>query len=59
MELIFCPFLERKKFCENVGISEAILKKWIYTGEVKTFKIGKRSLVDMRQWLTVKKEAHA
>lgn len=59
MDLLFIPFLERKKFCASVGITEPTLKKWINTGQVKTFTIGRRSLVDMRQWLTVKKEDNA
>lgn len=51
MELVFVPFLSRSRFAELVGISGDVLERWIRDGRVKTFKIGKRSLVDMRQWL--------
>lgn len=51
MELVFIPFLSRRRFAELVGITEDVLERWIRDGRVKTFKIGKRSLVDLRQWL--------
>lgn len=51
MELIFVPFLSRQRFATLVGISEDVLERWIRDGRVKTFRIGKRSLVDLRQWL--------
>jgi predicted site-specific integrase-resolvase len=51
MELIFIPFLSRERFALLVGISEDVLERWIRDGRVRTFRIGKRSLVDLRQWL--------
>lgn len=51
MELVFIPFLSRQRFAELVGISEDVLENWIRKGYVKCHTIGKRSLVDMRQWL--------
>ncbi len=54
MELIFIPFLSRRRFADLVGISEDVLERWIRDGRVKTFKIGKRSLIDLRQWLAEK-----
>lgn len=51
MELVFIPFLSRQRFSSLVGVSEDVLERWIRDGRVKTFKIGKRSLVDLRQWL--------
>ena len=51
MELVFIPFVSRQRFAQLVGVSEDVLERWIRDGRVKTFKIGKRSLVDLRQWL--------
>ncbi|NTV93910.1 MAG: helix-turn-helix domain-containing protein [Thiobacillus sp.] len=51
MEIVFVPFLSRDRFCQLVGITPDVLERWIRDGRVKTFRIGKRSLVDMRQWL--------
>jgi hypothetical protein len=51
MQVIFCPFLTREKFAESVGVTQDVLEGWIRRGLVKTKTIGKRSLVDMRQWM--------
>jgi len=51
MEIVFIPFLSRQRFALLVGVSEDVLERWIRDGRVKTFRIGKRSLVDLRQWL--------
>lgn len=52
MEIVFIPFVSRQRFALLVGISEDVLERWIRDGRVKTFRIGKRSLVDLRQWLS-------
>jgi predicted site-specific integrase-resolvase len=52
--LVFIPFLTRSRFAQTVGISEDVLERWIRDGRVVTFKMGKRSLIDMRQWLSNK-----
>jgi len=51
LDIVFVPFLTRSRFAELVGISEDTLERWIRDGRIKTFRIGKRSLIDMRQWL--------
>ncbi|WP_460533606.1 excisionase family DNA-binding protein [Chitinimonas naiadis] len=51
VDLIFVPFLTRARFAELVGITEDTLERWIRDGRIRTHRIGKRSLVDMRQWL--------
>lgn len=52
MELIFVPFLSRDRFAALVGVTPDTLEKWIRDGRVKTYKMGRRSLVDLRQWLS-------
>jgi hypothetical protein len=59
MELVFIPFISRERFSYLCGISPDVLERWIRDGRVATFKIGKRSLVDMRQWITSQSKAHA
>lgn len=59
MELVFCPFMTRQKFCESVGVTPDTLENWIRKGYVKCHTIGKRSLVDMRQWLAQQENQHA
>lgn len=59
MELVFIPFMSRPLFAQHVGVSEDVLERWIRDGHVSTFKIGKRSLVDLRQWISSKSKAHA
>lgn len=51
MEIVFCPFMDRKRFADCVGVSADVVERWIRDGRIKTFQIGKRSLIDMRQWL--------
>lgn len=50
-ELVFVPFLTRARFAALVGITEDTLEKWIREDRVRTYRIGKRSLVDLRQWM--------
>lgn len=52
MDVIFVPFLTRSRFASLVGISEDVLERWVRDGKVRTFRIGKRSLVDLRQWMS-------
>lgn len=52
MELIFVPFLSRDRFAALVGVTPDTLERWIRDGRVKTYKMGNRSLVDLRQWLS-------
>lgn len=49
--LVFCPFVTRQKFAEMVGVTEDVLERWIRDGRVVCFRMGKRSLVDLRVWL--------
>lgn len=51
-ELIFVPFLTRARFAALVGITDDVLERWIRDGRIRTYRIGKRSLVDMRQWMS-------
>lgn len=51
MDLVFVPFMDRSAFALRVGVTEDVLERWIRDGRVRTFQMGKRSLVDMRQWL--------
>lgn len=51
MDLVFIPFLTRQRFAEVVGVSQDTLERWIRDGRVRTYRIGKRSLVDLRQWV--------
>lgn len=57
MDVIFVPFLSRSRFAALVGVSEDVLERWVRDGRVRTFRIGKRSLVDMRQWISDKHAA--
>jgi hypothetical protein len=50
MQLVFIPFMARDKFAAAVGITPDVLERWIRDGRVRTYRIGKRSLVDLRQW---------
>lgn len=52
MELVFCPFMDRARFAQMVGVTPDVVERWIRDGRVKTYQMGKRSLIDMRQWLT-------
>jgi len=49
--LVFVPFMDRKKFAESVGITPDTLERQIRNGKIKTFRLGKRSLVDLRPLL--------
>ena len=49
---IFVPFLTRDRFCESVGISYDTLDGWVRRGYVQQIKIGKRSLIDLRPFLS-------
>lgn len=51
MELVFIPFMDRSAFAQRVGVTEDTLERWIRDGRIKTIQMGKRSLVDLRQWL--------
>lgn len=51
MELVFVPFLARDRFAALVGVTPDTLERWIRDGRVKTYKMGRRSLIDLRQWL--------
>jgi excisionase family DNA binding protein len=57
MQVMFVPFVTRARFAELVGVSQDTLEHWIRAGRVKTYKIGKRSLVDLRQWFTLQEAA--
>lgn len=59
MDLIFCPFLTRQRFAELVGVSEDVVTNWVRKGYVKCHVIGKRSLIDMRQWLSEEEKRSA
>ena len=50
MDLVFVPFLTRQRFAAMTGVTQDTLERWIRDGRVKTYRIGKRSLVDLRQW---------
>jgi hypothetical protein len=52
MDLVFVPFMARERFAQLVGITPDVLERWIRDGRVKTYSIGRRSLVDLRQWLS-------
>jgi len=52
LQIVFCPFVTRQRFAEMVGVTSDTLERWIRDGRVSTHRIGKRSLVDMRQWLS-------
>ena len=52
MELIFVPFVTRDRFAALVGVTPDTLERWIRDGRVKTYTMGRRSLVDLRQWLS-------
>ena len=51
-QIVFIPFLTRDRFAELVGVTPDTLERWIRDGRVRVFKMGKRSLIDMRQWLS-------
>lgn len=51
MNMVFHPFCDRATFAERTGITKDVLEKWIRDGRIKTFRIGKRSLIDLRQWI--------
>lgn len=59
MELVFIPFMSRSLFAQYVGVSQPVVERWIRDGRVSTFKIGKRSLVDLRQWISSQSKANA
>ncbi len=52
MLIQFTPFVTRQRFAELVGVTDDTLERWIRDGRVPCFQMGKRSLVDMRPWLT-------
>lgn len=58
-QIIFVPFLTRERFAWHVGITPDIVERWVRDGHLATFKIGKRSLVDMRQWMSKQGEGKA
>lgn len=51
MDIVFVPFLTRDRFASLVGVTPDTLERWIRDGRVQTYRIGKRSLVDVRQWM--------
>lgn len=60
MELVFVPFMDRAAFAQRVGVTQDTLERWIRDGRIKTIQMGKRSLVDLRDWLRspVVKDGH-
>lgn len=52
MQIVFVPFMDRSAFAQRVGVTEDTLERWIRDGRIKTVQMGKRSLVDLRQWLS-------
>ena len=52
MDIIFVPFVTRQRFATLVGVTQDTLERWIRDGRVRTYRMGKRSLVDLRQWST-------
>jgi excisionase family DNA binding protein len=50
MDVIFVPFVTRQRFATLVGVTQDTLERWIRDGRVRTYRMGKRSLVDLRQW---------
>ena len=51
MLIQFTPFVTRQRFAELVGVTDDTLERWIRDGRVSCFKMGKRSLVDLRVWI--------
>lgn len=50
--LVLVPFMDRARFCALVGVTQGVLRNWIKEGRVKTVDMGKRKLVDLREfWL--------
>lgn len=52
MQIVFTPFVTRQRFAEMVGVTDDTLERWIRDGRVPCFKMGKRSLVDLRVWIS-------
>lgn len=48
--LALVPFMDRQRFCSLVGITPNVLAVWVREGRVKTVSMGKRSLIDLREW---------
>lgn len=48
--LAIVPFMDRSRFCALVGITPNVLAVWVREGRVKTVNMGKRSLIDLREW---------
>ncbi len=48
--LALVPFMDRSRFCALVGITPNVLAVWVREGRVKTINMGKRSLIDLREW---------
>lgn len=48
--LALVPFMDRARFCALVGITQNVLAVWVREGRVKTVDMGKRQLIDLRQW---------
>lgn len=40
--------MDRRKFAEETGVTEHTVEGWIRRGHVKTVRVGKRSLIDLR-----------
>lgn len=53
MDLLFIPFVTRQRFAALVGVTDDTLERWIRDGRVRTYRMGKRSLVDLRQWIAL------
>ena len=51
MQIIFIPFMDRKALAERIGVSPAVVEKWIRDGRLSTVSMGKRQLVDLRTWV--------
>ncbi len=41
------PFMEQKKFAENIGLSVGVVGGWVDQGYIPTVKIGKYRMVNM------------
>jgi hypothetical protein len=56
-QIIFVPFLTKQKFAASIGVTEDVVTTWIKKDYVKLFHIGRRALIDLRQWDSAAKAA--